>query len=235
MFHTSSQKKIVLSFLQYEAKSFRFLSLLNFIRDTLATEKSVWYVPSMDDSRILKLFKDNGAYLEGHFQLSSGLHSPNYMQSAKVLQHPPLAAEMGTALAAKLREIPDLVLSPALGGIIIGHEVARALGVRFLFCEREENVFRLRRGFEIHAVEKVVVIEDVVTTGRSTKETIAVAEEAGGRIIGVGCIVNRSNEDPKFPGSFEYLLRLPLTNHNPSDCPLCKQNIPLVKPGSRKF
>lgn len=189
--------------------------------------------PSMDESRVLQLFRENGAFLEGHFQLSSGLHSPNYMQSAKILQYPLLAGELGADLAKKFSGI-DVVLSPALGGIIIGHEVARALNVRFIFCEREDNIFRLRRGFEIRPDENVLVIEDVVTTGRSTKETIAVAEEAGGIIAGVGCIVNRSNQDPEFPGKFQYLLKLPLTNYQPSECRLCQQQIPLVKPGSRK-
>jgi orotate phosphoribosyltransferase len=121
-----------------------------------------------------------------------------------------------------------------MGGIIIGHEVARALNVRFLFCERENGIFRLRRGFEIAPDEKVVVVEDVVTTGKSTRETIGVAEQAGARVIGVGSIVDRSLEPPEFPGTFHSLLRLPLTVYEASDCPLCSQNIPVVKPGSRK-
>lgn len=189
----------------------------------------------MDESRVLQLFRENGAYLEGHFQLSSGLHSPNYMQSAKILQYPSIASELGSNLAKKFSGAIDLVLSPALGGIIIGHEVARAFNVRFIFCEREDNFFRLRRGFEIRAGEKVLVIEDVVTTGRSTNETIAVAKEARAEIKGVGCIVNRSIKDPDFPGAFSYLLKLPLENNEPANCSLCKNQIPLVKPGSRKF
>ena len=191
----------------------------------------------MSDDRILDIFRDKGAYLEGHFLLSSGLHSPNYMQSAKILQYPDIAADLGNRIQKKLNENdvhPDLILSPALGGIIIGHEVARAFGVPFLFCEREEKQFQLRRGFQITPGQKVVVIEDVVTTGGSTKETIQVAENEGAKIVGVGSIVDRSVKALDFPATYSSLLKLPLDQYRPEDCPLCRDNLPLVKPGSRK-
>ena len=182
--------------------------------------------------RLMLLFREKGAYLEGHFQLSSGLHSPNYMQCAKLLQYPSIAGELGERLASHFKEA-DLVLSPALGGIIIGHEVARALNVPFLFCEREDNEFRLRRGFQIEPGRRVVVVEDVVTTGLSTKETVAVAEREGARMIGIGSIVDRSVGPLPFAAPFFSLLKLPLAQYRPESCPLCRQNLPLVKPGSR--
>ena len=191
----------------------------------------------MSDDRILDIFRDKGAYLEGHFLLSSGLHSPNYMQSAKILQYPDIAADLGNRIQKKLNENdvhPDLILSPALGGIIIGHEVARAFGVPFLFCEREEKQFQLRRGFQITPGQKVAVIEDVVTTGGSTKETIQVAENQGAKIVGVGSIVDRSVRALDFPATYSSLLKLPLDQYRSEDCPLCRDNLPLVKPGSRK-
>jgi orotate phosphoribosyltransferase len=184
---------------------------------------------------LLQLFREKGAYLEGHFLLSSGLHSPNYMQCAKVLQYPDIAGMLGTDLAQTFEMASvDVVLSPALGGIIIGHEVARALGVRFIFCEREGKEFQLRRGFEIRSDEKVIVVEDVVTTGLSTRETIAVAQREGAEITGVGSIVDRSVQAVDFPAPFQTLLKLPLATHKAEECPLCAENLPLVKPGSRK-
>jgi orotate phosphoribosyltransferase len=189
------------------------------------------------EDQLLDIFRKKNAYLEGHFLLSSGLHSPNYMQCAKILQFPDIASDLGTQIQEKLsKEVSgvDLVLSPALGGIIIGHEVARALRVPFLFCERENKEFKLRRGFEIHPDQRVVVIEDVVTTGGSTKETIAVAQGAGAKVVGVGSIVDRSLRDLNFPAFYASLLRLPLDTYAPDQCPFCAQGIPVVKPGSRK-
>ena len=160
------------------------------------------------------LFREKEAYLEGHFLLSSGLHSPNYMQCAKVLQYPSIAAELGQSLSKNFSEV-DLVLSPALGGIIIGHEVARALNVPFLFVERQEKQFELRRGFRIQPGQRVLVIEDVVTTGLSTGETIAVAEREQAKVAGVGAIVDRSSKPPAFPAAFHALLKLPLAQYAP--------------------
>jgi len=181
---------------------------------------------------LILLFREKGAYLEGHFQLSSGLHSPSYVQCARVLQFPSLAAELGQRLASNFSDV-DLILSPAMGGIIIGHEVARALNVPFLFCERVEKQFQLRRGFHIEPGRRVVVVEDVVTTGLSTGETIAVAEQASAKLVGVAAIVDRSTSALPFSVPFHSLLRLPLATYSPDACPLCRQNIRLVKPGSR--
>jgi orotate phosphoribosyltransferase len=188
------------------------------------------------ETELLELLRSKNAYLEGHFLLSSGLHSPNYMQCAKILQFPRIAEDLGRRLHEKLGpNVPavDVVLSPALGGIIIGHEVARSWDVPFLFCEREDGQMRLRR-FEIQPGRKVVVIEDVVTTGGSTKETIAVAEARGARVVGIGSIVDRAARPPEFPAVFSSLLKLPLEHYQAENCPLCAKNVPLVKPGSRQ-
>jgi orotate phosphoribosyltransferase len=176
-----------------------------------------------------------GAYLSGHFLLSSGLHSPHYLQCALYLANPPAAEAAGRQLAARLRITgAHLVVSPALGGLIIGHEVARALGVRFFFTERWEGAMTLRRGFAIPAGARVVVVEDVVTTGGSTREVMGVVEGQGGQVVGVGCIVNRSgSENPFVPLPFAALLQVDIPTYQPQDCPLCQQGLPLEKPGSR--
>jgi orotate phosphoribosyltransferase len=188
------------------------------------------------EDQLMNIFRQKEAYLEGHFLLSSGLHSPNYMQCARILQFPEIAADLGLRIQQKLsQEISgvDLVLSPALGGIIIGHEVARAFSVPFLFCEREQKEFKLRRGFQIHPGQNVVIVEDVITTGGSTKETIAVARGEGANIVGVGSIVDRSMQPLDFPAPYFSLLKLPLEQYRPDACPLCAEGIPVVKPGSR--
>ena len=149
------------------------------------------------DPRSLSLFRESGALHEGHFKLSSGLHSPGYLQCALVLQHPTHAEALGRALGEKLRDLrATVVLSPALGGLIIGHEVARALGVRAIFAERQDNALTLRRGFSLNPDDRVVVIEDVVTTGGSTRETMVVATAAGATVVGAGAIVDRSGGSP---------------------------------------
>ena len=188
------------------------------------------------EDQLMNLFRQKEAYLEGHFLLSSGLHSRNYMQCARLLQYPQIASDLGLRIQQKLSEevsAVDLVLSPALGGVIIGHEVARAWNVPFIFCEREQKEFKLRRGFQIKQGQNVVVIEDVVTTGGSTKETIAVAVAEGAKIAGVGSIVDRSVRPLDFPAVYVSLLKLPLEQYPPEICPLCAQGIPVVKPGSR--
>jgi len=188
------------------------------------------------EDELLNLLREKSAYLEGHFLLSSGLHSPNYMQCARILQFPQIASSLGQEIRKKLSSETgpvDVVLSPALGGLIIGHEVARSWDVPFLFCERENGQMRMRR-FDMKPGQNVVVIEDVVTTGGSTKETIAVAESLGGKIVGIGSIVDRASKPPDFPAVFRSLLKLPLDNYQPESCPLCAKNIPLVKPGSRQ-
>jgi orotate phosphoribosyltransferase len=183
---------------------------------------------------LLDLFRKSGALLEGHFRLSSGLHSSGYMQSALVLEHPPSAEQLGRALAAKVRELrPTVVLSPALGGVVIGHEVARALGVRALFAERQDGVMTLRRGFSLSESDRVLVVEDVCTTGGSTRETMQVATAAGGQVVGAAAIVDRSGGKAAFDVPFHSLLTVDLPAYQPETCPLCAQGLPVVKPGSR--
>jgi len=182
----------------------------------------------------LSVFRESGALLEGHFRLSSGLHSGRYLQCALVLQHPLHAETLGRALAGKLRDLqPTVVLSPALGGLIIGHEVARGLGVRAIFAERQDGVLTLRRGFTLSPEDRVVVIEDVVTTGGSTRETIAVAEAAGARVVGAGAVIDRSGGASKLAVPFVALEALDVPTYAPDACPMCAAGVPVVKPGSR--
>jgi orotate phosphoribosyltransferase len=183
---------------------------------------------------LLHLFRQSGALLEGHFRLSSGLHSPGYMQSALVLQHPRDAAALGEALGRALEGYgATAVLSPALGGIVIGHEVARALGGRALFAERQDGRLTLRRGFTLSPEDKVIVVEDVVTTGLSTRETIEVARAAGATVVAAAAIVDRSGDSADLGVPFRALLRINLPTYDPVVCPLCAQGVPVVKPGSR--
>ncbi len=183
---------------------------------------------------MLDLFRKSGALLEGHFRLSSGLHSTGYLQCALVLQHPASAEQLGQAIAERTRHLrPTVVLSPALGGVVIGHEVGRALGVRALFAERQDGVLTLRRGFVISESDRVLVIEDVCTTGGSTRETMQVATAAGGQVVGAASIVDRSGGKASFDVPFEALLGIDLPTYEPESCPLCTQGQPVVKPGSR--
>lgn len=188
----------------------------------------------MNASTVLTLFRESGALLEGHFRLSSGLHSPGYLQCALVLQHPRHAEALGRALAERLRDLaPTVVLSPALGGLIIGHEVARGLGVRAIFAERQEGAMTLRRGFSLTPGDRVVVIEDVVTTGGSTRETMVVVEGTGATVVGAGAIIDRSGGSPGLSVPFHALVPFQLPTYDPSACPLCATGSVAVKPGSR--
>ncbi|MEO8369157.1 MAG: orotate phosphoribosyltransferase [Candidatus Solibacter sp.] len=188
---------------------------------------------------VLDLFRAAGAYLEGHFRLTSGLHSPNYLQCALVLRHPATAEELGRRLAAELRQIVDdqisLVVSPALGGLIIGHEAARALGTPFLFTERdpESRKMVLRRGFSVQPGETAVVVEDVITTGGSTRDVVDCLQAAGARVLAAGSIIDRSGGTADVGVPRVALATLQVQAHRPEDCPLCHRGLPLVKPGSR--
>jgi len=184
--------------------------------------------------QVLARFRELGALLEGHFRLSSGLHSPNYLQCALVLQHPVDAEGCGRAVAAKLPAVkPTVVLSPALGGLIIGHEVARALGVRAIFAERAEGVLTLRRGFSLDAADRVVIVEDVLTTGGSTRETMEVARQWGATVVVAAAIINRSGTASPVDVPFAALADFSPPTYKPDACPLCAQGLPVVKPGSR--
>jgi orotate phosphoribosyltransferase len=188
---------------------------------------------------VLELFRSTGAYLEGHFRLTSGLHSAEYLQCALVLQHPAAAERLGRWLAQELRTVApgriDLVASPALGGLIIGHEVARALGTRFLFTERDAATGKmtLRRGFTVAPGETAVVVEDVITTGGSTADVIGVLRAAGGRVEAAGSIIDRSGGRADVGVPRVALATLQVAAHHMEECPLCARGIPLAKPGSR--
>jgi orotate phosphoribosyltransferase len=188
----------------------------------------------MTRDELLDLFRRSGALLEGHFRLTSGLHSSGYLQCALVLQHPQHAEALGRAIGDRTRSLrPTLVLSPALGGVVIGHEVGRALGVRALFAERQDGALALRRGFVIAENDRVLVIEDVLTTGGSTRETMQVAKASGAQVVGAASIVNRSAGPPDVDVPFASLLDIALPTYEPEKCPLCAQGLPVVKPGSR--
>ena len=194
-------------------------------------------VPQSDP--VLNAFYDTGAYLRGHFRLTSGLHSPEYLQCARVLQFPNHAEQFGRLLAAEFRRIePALniaaVVSPAIGGLIIGHEVARSLGARHIFTERDASgKMVLRRGFSIEPGETAVVVEDVVTTGGSSREVIDILKEAGARVIAAGSIIDRSGGAVDLGVPRVALKTLEVVTYPPEDCPLCRAGSPVVKPGSR--
>lgn len=188
----------------------------------------------LSQEEVLSIFRDAKALLSGHFLLSSGLHSPVYFQCALVFQHPQHAERLGAELAARFRNRPvDLVVSPAVGGIVVGQEVGRALGVRAIFAERESGRMMLRRGFRLERGERVLVVEDVMTTGCSTAEVMELVEAEGGRVVGVGVVVDRSGGSftPDVP--LKSLAQLEAVTYSPEDCPLCRDQVPLVKPGSR--
>ncbi|HYC90278.1 MAG TPA: orotate phosphoribosyltransferase [Thermoanaerobaculia bacterium] len=197
------------------------------------------------------LLEETGALLTGHFRLSSGLHSPNYVQCARLLEHPRNAKALGAALAERLLNVgrasarlprggraeahPTLnkIVSPALGGVIIGYAVAQALDVPFVFTERKDGAMTLRRGFGIREGERVVIVEDVVTTGKSTRETVDVIARQGGDVTGFASILNRSGKANPFDKPYEALLDLELATYPEDACPQCSQEVPLDAPGSR--
>ena len=188
----------------------------------------------MEQEAVLDLFRKAGALLEGHFRLSSGLHSDRYLQSALVLQYPEFAETLGHALAERNRHLqPTVVLSPALGGIVIGQEVGRALGVRAVFVERQDGAMTLRRGFGLAPSDRVLVVEDVITTGGSTRETAAVAESIGAQVVGAAAIIDRSAKDAPLDLPMQALVRLEVPTYAPESCPLCARGQAIVKPGSR--
>lgn len=192
---------------------------------------------SLDERRelILRLLEESGALRRGHFLLSSGLHSGAYVQCALLLEDPVRSRRVGEELAEELRQYhPDSVLAPALGGVIIGHEVATSLGVPFRFSERKGDEMGLRRGFTLRQGERVVIVEDVVTTGRSTLETAALATGRGARVVAIGAIIDRTVGRDPFDVPFRSLLELDLPSFPPAECPACQSGAaPLEKPGSR--
>ncbi len=188
-----------------------------------------------DENNILEIFKKTGALLEGHFLLTSGRHSNMYFQCAKVLQYPEYTEKVCGIIADHFKDYDiDTVISPAMGGIIVGQEVARQLNKRSIFAEREDKKLTLRRGFTIEPGEKILVCEDVVTTGGSVFEVIDIVKGQGGQVVGVGYIVDRSNGKVDFGYPQKSTMKMEVVSYLPDECPLCKKNIPLVKPGSRK-
>lgn len=198
---------------------------------------AVFFEMTMSDSTDVTLaaFRETGAYLSGHFRLTSGLHSPEYLQCAKVLQYPPHAERFGQAIRAALPDLSiDLVCAPAMGGLIIGHEVARAFGVRFIFTERDgEGNMSLRRGFAITPGERVLIVEDVITTGGSTREVVDLLHASGAQVLAAASIIDRSAGRADVGVPRIALATLEVTAWEPVGCPLCAQGIPVVKPGSR--
>jgi len=181
---------------------------------------------------VIEQLKESAALLEGHFLLSSGRHSNRYCQCAKLLQYPNRAEKVLKMVTDQVKDLGiDIVVGPAMGGIIVAYELGRQLGVPAIFTERENGEMTLRRGFEVKKGEKVLVTEDVVTTGKSSLETIAVLKEMGAEIIGIACIVNRSTQPLNYP-IFE-AIKLDIESWDAAECPLCKEGIPYVKPGSR--
>jgi orotate phosphoribosyltransferase len=188
----------------------------------------------MTERETLALYEKTGALMRGHFRLTSGLHSDVYLQSALVLQHPEHAEALGRALAEPFRHTgARTVIAPAIGGILVAHEVARALGVRALFTEREGGVMTLRRGFTIDAAEACLVVEDVITTGGSTREVVGCVERLGGRVVGVGSLIDRSRGAAAFSVTRVALATVTAATFEPEECPLCKTGSVAIKPGSR--
>jgi len=198
----------------------------------------------MTHEEVLRIFKEKNALLEGHFRLSSGLHSEKYLQCALVLQYPDIAEKFAKALAGEFKGVKiDVVAGPALGGVTLAYEIARQLavngilftgGVRGIFTERQDSKMVLRRGFSIKKDERILIVEDVVTTGLSTNEVIEVITAQGGKVVGVASIIDRSNGTAKFNAPFKPLAKVEVKTYEEKDCPLCKKGLPVTKPGSRK-
>ena len=196
----------------------------------------------MTEADLLTLFRRSGALHDGHFRLSSGLHSPGYLQCALVLQHPRHAEQLGREMAARLqvsengtaRAAAETVVAPAMGGLMIGHEVARALGTRSIFTERDgDGKMVLRRGFTVRPGERCVVVEDVITTGGSTKEVVELLRAAGADVVAAGSIIDRSGGHADVGVPRVALVSMQVTAWKPEECPLCAEGVPVVKPGSR--
>jgi len=189
----------------------------------------------MTETKILSIFKKTDALLTGHFLLTSGRHSDRYFQCAKVLQYPEYAEKLCKIISDKFRNVEiDTVIAPAIGGLVVGQEVSRQLNKRFIFAEREDKKLSLRRGFTLDENEKVLVCEDVVTTGGSVFEVIDIVKNNKANVVGVGFIVDRSNGKVNFEYPQFSTLKLEVVSYQPDECPLCREDIELVKPGSRK-
>jgi orotate phosphoribosyltransferase len=188
----------------------------------------------MEEKKVIEVLKECGAFLEGHFILSSGMHSPAYVQCAQLLQYPGQAGLICAAIADLWKDgRPDVVVGPAMGGILVAYEVARALGAKAFFTERKDGEMKLRRGFTVSKSDRILVTEDIVTSGKSAKEALKALENAGCSAMGVSAIGNRRPGNP-FDVPFRPLVQFDFPVYQPDDCPLCAQGIPAEKPGSRK-
>jgi orotate phosphoribosyltransferase len=189
---------------------------------------------TLSHEEIRELLFQTQALKKGHFRLTSGLHSEQYVQCALLLREPPIAEKVCKALADKFRdENPEVVVGPAIGGIIAAYEVARSLGVPGIFAERENGKMTLRRGFGVEKDQRVLVIEDVITTGGSSQEVVELLQGLGAKVLGVGSIIDRSGGKTKLTVPFKSLIQLDIETYQPENCPLCAQGVELVKPGSR--
>jgi orotate phosphoribosyltransferase len=190
----------------------------------------------MKTNDIKQLFVETSAFLQGHFELSSGLHSDEYVQCALVLQYPHIAEKLADLLAASFEgEEITCVIGPALGGVTLAYEVARSLKVRGIFAERKDGLMQIRRGFSVSDKDRILVVEDVITTGGSVKEVIKVLEEMGKTVVGVGSLIDRSKTSVDFGYPFHALLKMPLKAYQPRECPLCASGSAVTKPGSKKI
>ncbi|PIQ82654.1 MAG: orotate phosphoribosyltransferase [Candidatus Omnitrophica bacterium CG11_big_fil_rev_8_21_14_0_20_64_10] len=190
----------------------------------------------MRPSEVSRIFRASDAWQTGHFELTSGKHSQDYFQCAKVLQYPTLASRLCEALAEPFFvDEPTCVAAPAMGGILVGYESARHLGVRSIFAERKEGKLQFRRSFQVGPQDRVLVVEDVVTTGGSVHEVVTLARDAGATVVGIGAFVDRSGGWASFDVKFHALLSLQVKTFDRDNCPLCKEGVPLVKPGSRSL
>ena len=188
----------------------------------------------MDKNEILRIFKSTGVMQEGHFLLTSGRHSDKYMQCAKLFQNANISEIFAKELASKFSDV-DIVIGPAVGGIILAYEVSRQLKVKNIFAERQNGAMKLRRGFKVKEGANVLVVEDVVTTGGSVKEVVELVQNMGANVVGVGSIVDRSNGQVDFGVPFEAVLSMEVISYAPKDCPLCKKKAQVIKPGSRNI
>lgn len=188
------------------------------------------------DNMIIDTLREVGALLEGHFLLSSGKHSDRYCQCAKLLQHPDKAAKVLKVVADKLKNVDfDIVVGPAMGGVVVSYELARQTGKPGIFAEREDGEMTIRRGFKINEGDKVIISEDVITTGKSSLEVARVIESLGGEVVGISCIVDRRNNDTMIPYPVYSAIKLDINVYDKESCPMCKQGKLYVKPGSRNI
>ena len=189
----------------------------------------------MKKDEILKLFSETGVIQEGHFELSSGKHADKYLQCARILQYPDYAEKLAESIATFWDEDIDLVVGPAIGGIIVSYAVGKALNVRSIFSERKNGVMKFRRSLEVKENEKVLIVEDVVTTGGSVREVVELVEKSGGNIVGISSLVDRSNGEVEFKYPFKALVELKVESYEVDDCELCKKGVEMTKPGSKKI